>query len=299
MKKGLKILMVFMLAGALLVGGAVYTILSKKINLSSLDLISTAFADEVLMCNEIGNGVQFRLLGPGIIEEVLERLGLDETELKNSWDNGQTLLDFALSKDITKEKLIQTFRDVITEKLNELVKEGKISETEKENFLLNLDTRIEDFITKTPPFRKGLGVGRGNPPIDNRGKPPIDKTPGEPPVDKRLISSGLGLMEEVLNRLNLSVDEFRSAVKDGKSLLEFAQSKGITKDELITVVKEVVIQKINQLVSDGKITEEQKAKFLANLDDFVEKFINVPGKRGPNGGRRGMSGFNKFPNIEN
>lgn len=291
MKKVLKILMFVLLAGALVIGGAVYTILSGKINLSSLDLISTAFAEEVLMCNEIGNGVQFRLIGPGIIEEVLERLGLDELELKNYWENGETLLDFALSKGITKEKLIQTFRDVITEKLNELVKEGKISETEKENILLNLDTRIEDFITKTPPFGKGVRIGRGN--------PPIDKTPGEPPVDKGFLFNGLGLMEEVLNRLNLSVDEFRSAVKDGKSLLEFAQSKGITKDELVTVVKEVVIQKINQLVTDGKITEEQKTKFLANIDDFVERFINVPGKRGPNGGRRGMGGFNYCPNMDN
>lgn len=291
MKKGLKVLMVFLLAGAIVIGGAVYTILSGKINLSSLDLISTAFAEEVLMCNEVRNGVQFRLLGPGIIEEVLERLGLDEIELKNYWENGQSLLDFALSKGITKEKLIQTFRDVITEKLNELVKKGKISETEKENILLNLDTRIEDFITKTPPFGKGVGFGRG--------KPPIDKIPGEPPVDKGFLFDRLGLMEEVLNRLNLSVDDFKSAVQDGKSLLEFAQSKGITKDELVTVVKEVVIQKINQLVTDGKITEEQKAKFLANIDDFVERFINVPGKRGPRGERRGMGRFNYCPNMDN
>jgi len=78
--------------------------------------------------------MKLKLLGPGIIEEVIKRLGLDEDELKTAWENGQTLLEFAESKGITKEKLVQTFEDVITEKLDELLSEGKITETEKAKF---------------------------------------------------------------------------------------------------------------------------------------------------------------------
>jgi polyhydroxyalkanoate synthesis regulator phasin len=288
MKKGLKILMIVLVAGAIVLGGAVYSIISGKINISSSDLLSTAFAENVLMCNDKENGIHFKLIGHGIIEEVLKILGLDETGLKSAWESGKTLLEFAESKGITKEKLVQTFKDVITEKLDELLKDGKITETEKENFLKDIDSRIEDFITNTPPFGKGKGLGRG--------KPPIDKIPGEPPIQKGFFFDGKGIMEDVLTKLNLSLDEFQTAVKEGKSLLEFAESKGITKEKLVTVVKEVVTNKVEQLVKDGKMTEEQKTKFLSNLDDFVERFINGP-RRGHHGGR-GNHGIENFNNLE-
>lgn len=287
MRKGLKILMILAVAGILIFGGTVYTIMSGKTKISSSDLLNSAFAEDVIKGYENGNGIKFKLLGPGIIEEVINRLGLDETELKTSWENGQTLLQFVESKGITKEKLIQTFKEVITEKLDELLKDGKITETEKENFLSDLDTRIEDFITKTPPFGKGPGFRPG------RGKGEVP--PEEPPFGKGFFFDEKGLMEEVLTKLNLSLDEFQSAVKDGKTLLEFAESKGITKDNLVSVVKEVVTQRVNQLVTDGKITEDQKAKFLENLDNFVERFINGPG-RGPG---RGHHGFGNCPETNN
>ncbi len=279
MKKSLKILLVVLVAGMIVLGGAAYSIITGKISLNSSDLLSSAFAEDVLMCNQNENGMKFKLLGPGIIEEVIKRLGLDEDELKTAWENGQTLLEFAESKGITKEKLVQTFKDVITEKLDELLSEGKITETEKANFFSDLDTRIEDFITKTPPFGRGKG----------------EMPPGEPPFGKGFFLDEKGLMEEVLTKLNLTVEDFQNARKEGKSLLEFAESKGITKENLVAVVKEVVTNKVNQLVTDGKMTEDEKTKFLENLDDFVERFISGPGF-GPGRGHRGKIGNGDFGN---
>jgi len=289
MKKGLKIFLVLVLVGALLLGGAIYTIISGR-STSASSLMKTTFAEEVLMCNENPNGIHFKLLGPGIIEEVLKRLNLSEDELKSYWENGKTLLDYAHDKGITKEKLIETFKEVITEKVNQLLSENKITETEKENILKNLDSKIETFITKAPPFGKGRGPKDGVP-------------PNKPPFGKGIFFDEKGLMEEVLLKLNLSLDEFQSAVKDGKTLLEFAESKGITKDKLVSVVKEVVLNKIDQLVKDGKITEDQKAKFIENLDYFVERFINGP-RRGPGKGRdkgftNNWKNFNNMPTSSN
>lgn len=168
MKKGLKILMVVVVVGMLVLGGAVYTILSGK-NTSTLSIMKTTFAEEVLQSNNNPKGIHFKLIGPGIIEEVLKRLNLSEDELKTYWDQGKTLLDYAQDKGITKEKLIATFKAVITEKLDQLVSEGKITETEKNNLLVNIETRIEEFITKTPPFKNGNG--KGAPPVE----PPLIK----------------------------------------------------------------------------------------------------------------------------
>ncbi len=294
MKKGLKILMVVVIAGMLVLGGAIYTILRGE-DYSTLSLMKTTFAEEVLQSNNNPKGIHFKVLGPGIIEEVLNRLNLSEDELKTYWDQGKTLLNYTQDKGITKEKLIATFKAVITEKLDQLVSEGKITETEKNNLLVDIETRIEEFITKTPPFKNGKGKQPIEPPFKNGngrgttpGEPPFKGTPPEDmPKGKGFLFDGKGLMEDVLNKLNLSLDEFQNAMKEKKSLLEFAESKDITKENLIKVVKEVVTEKINQLVKDGKMTEDEKTKFLENLDEFVERFINGPGyvrgKGGPHG----------------
>lgn len=283
MKKGLKIAVTLMLAGVLILGGAVYTIFAGKSS-NSISLMKETFAEEVLQYGNPQNGIHFKLIGPGVVEEVLKRLNLSETELKAYFDQGKTLLDYALDKGISKEKLIQTFKDVITEKLNELLNEGKITETQKQEVLSDIDSRIEDFITKTPPFKNGKGNGQFppvEPPRGNENLPPFMPPRGQ--IDEKDVLME-GLMEEVLNKLNLTVEDFQNARKEGKSLLEFVESKGITKDNLVSVVKEIVTEKLNQLLKDGKITEDQKARFLEKLDDFVERFINGKGfgrGRGP------------------
>lgn len=287
MKKGMKFIMVLLISGALVFGGVVYTILSQK-SITTSNYMKTAFAEEVLQCNNHPKGIHFKILGPGIIEEVLKTLNLKEDELKTYWNQGKTLLDYAQDKGISKEKLIETFKKVIVEKLNQLVSDGKITEDEKENFLTNIDSRIEEFITKTPPFKNGKGMPPFEPPNfngkGNNTKPPFKGFPIDPNQGKRFLYDGKGLIEEVLKKLNLSLDEFKNAMKDKKSLLEFVESKGITKDELTKVVKEVVLEKLNQLVKDGKMTEDEKTKFIERLDEFVERFINGPGLRR---GRRG------------
>lgn len=291
MKKGMKLIMVLLIAGMLVFGGVVYGFLSQKSTIAS-NYMKTAFAEEVLQCNNHPKGVHFKILGGGIIEEVLKALNLSEDELKNYWDQGKTLLDYALDKGISKEKLIETFKIVIVNKLNQLVSEGKITEGEKEIFLTNIESRIEDFITKTPPFKNGKVIPPNKPPFnkppfvneeENFPKPPFKGFIG-PNQGKGFLYDGKGLIEEVLKRLNLSLDEFQTAMRDKKSLLEFVESKGITKDKLINVVKEVVLEKVNQLVKDGKMTEDEKSKFIERLDEFIERFINGPGLRR---GRRG------------
>ena len=57
MKKGLKILLIVLVAGTLVLGGAFYSIISGKIKISSSDLLSTALAENVLMCNDYENGI--------------------------------------------------------------------------------------------------------------------------------------------------------------------------------------------------------------------------------------------------
>ncbi len=283
MKKRVKIVLTLTIAVVLILGGVVYSILAGK-GSNSIGLMKETFAEEVLQHGNSLNGIHFKLIGPGVVEEVLKRLNLSETELKVYFNQGKTLLNYATDKGISKEKLVQTFKDVITEKLNELLNKGKITETQKQEVLSDIDSRIEEFITKTPPFINRKGNGQFppvEPPRGNKNLPPF-----MPPRGKNDEKDGLmdGLMEEVLNKLNLTVEDFQNARKEGKSLLEFAESKGITKDNLVSALKEIVTEKLNQLLKDGKITEDQKARFLEKLDDFVERFINGKGfgrGRGP------------------
>jgi len=52
-EKSLKILLVVLVAGMIVLGGAAYSIITGKISLNSSDLLSSAFAEDVLMCNQM------------------------------------------------------------------------------------------------------------------------------------------------------------------------------------------------------------------------------------------------------
>ncbi|MDF2814349.1 MAG: hypothetical protein K0Q81_549, partial [Paenibacillus sp.] len=59
-----------------------------------------------------------------------------------------------------------------------------------------------------------------------------------------------------------------------KSLLEIAESKGITKEQLIEFQTKQFTANIDQAVKDGKLTEEQAAKMKEEFAGHVEQRLD-------------------------
>jgi hypothetical protein len=106
---------------------------------------------------------------------------------------------------------------------------------------------------------------------------------------------GLEAVREAADFLGLTPEEVATAVRDGQTLAEIAVAQGQTAEALIDHLAGLAAEHLDQLVADGRITEEQRADMLANmtdrLTDLVNGRIDRPMMGGPGMGRhRGMDG---------
>jgi hypothetical protein len=95
--------------------------------------------------------------------------------------------------------------------------------------------------------------------------------------------------------LGLTPEELAAAVRDGQTLAEIAVANGSTAEALIDHLTGLAAEHLDELVADGRITEEQQADMLAGMTDHITDLVNGeidrPMMGGPGMGRhRGMGG---------
>jgi hypothetical protein len=109
------------------------------------------------------------------------------------------------------------------------------------------------------------------------------------------MGQGLEAVREAADFLGLTPEEVATAVRDGQTLAEIAVAQGQTAEALIAHLSGLAAEHLDQLVADGRITEEQKADMLADMTDRITDLVNGridrPMMGGPGmGHRRGMGG---------
>jgi len=86
--------------------------------------------------------------------------------------------------------------------------------------------------------------------------------------------------------LGISVDELKAKIESGMKFREIAEEAGITKEDMQAKMKEHakirMTERLNQLVADGEITQEQADKRLEQMQQLIED-----GKR-PGKGHKGF-----------
>lgn len=190
-------------------------------------------------------------------QSVLDLLKLDEAAVKAKLKEGKTLAEIATEQGVTRDALKQALTDANNKRLDEM----------KTAFADRLDSMIDAEGNAFPDREGGFGRMKGY----------IAR-------DFAAAASVLGLTE----------DELKTELASGKSLADVAKEKNVDAQKLIVAQKEAITNAINQAVKDGKLTQAQADKQLANAADLAEKIVNDAhdGKgRGGHGGPRG--GFGK------
>jgi len=148
---------------------------------------------------------------------------------------------------VTEQQLVDAFKAARLEMLDEAVAAGKISPEEAER----IRERIEE--------SRGLGLGL-------RGW--------------RLRALG-GIVSSVADTLNMTPREIVRDLKQGQSLAEIGQAKGVSTDTLKSAILTAAAEKLDQAVADGKLTQDQADKIMTRLTDNIDKILNW--KRGSGG----------------
>jgi hypothetical protein len=104
--------------------------------------------------------------------------------------------------------------------------------------------------------------------------------------------AGLGggqAVEAVTALLGMTRDEIISELKAGKSLTQIAESKGVSKDKLVSTIVDARKAVLQQAVTDGRLTQEQMDLMVQRMTERVSALADST-SLGTYSGRGGMMG---------
>ena len=90
-----------------------------------------------------------------------------------------------------------------------------------------------------------------------------------------------GIVKSVADTLDMTPREIVQDIRQGQSLAEIAQAKGVSIDTLKSAILDAAKEKLDQAVADGKLTQDQADKIMTRLTDNIDKIVNW--KRGSAG----------------
>jgi hypothetical protein len=195
-----------------------------------------------------------------VSQEVLDLLKLDKAAFNAKIKAGSTLAKIAEEQGISRDSLKSAMTAAFNKKLEE----------QKQDFTANLDKIIDSDLqaNKLEGRDGGFRVG-------------LDFT-------------------ETAKVLGLSAAQVKEQLRADKSLADLAKEKGVDVQKLIDAQKASITSSINQAVKDGKLTQAQADKQLADVANFADKIVNGKGfdKGSHHGGKGRDFGIEKPSEAE-
>jgi hypothetical protein len=87
-----------------------------------------------------------------------------------------------------------------------------------------------------------------------------------------------GAIDAAAKAIGVEPSVITEGLRDGKSIAQIAEENGVSRDAVKTAIVTAVTEKVNEAVSNGRITQERADEILGNLDERVERLLDfVPG----------------------
>lgn len=203
--------------------------------------------------------------------DVLEELGLTTDQIRAGIEADQSLLEIAEANGITEAELVAALEAEADEHLAEAVESGRLTQEEADERAAVIDERIAEGITTLPSERQERRQDRR---------------------EDRL---------EPLTDLGLTVEDLVAGRQAGQTLAETAEANGISEAELVDALVAAAIERADEAVEAGRITQEQADERLADIEEHITDRVNSeprerdgrghgPGSEGPRGQRDGFRG---------
>ncbi|MGF9713171.1 DUF2680 domain-containing protein [Paenibacillus naphthalenovorans] len=197
---------------------------------------------------KMNHGERGGLRGGHVVQETATILGVEQSVITDAMKEGKTLLQIAQEKGLSEEDYLQKLVDVQTAAIDAQVTAGTLTQEQADQMKSGLSDRLKQQIEN-----KGFGH-----PGEDRGKMPFGP---------------MGNPEALTQILGVTQEELATELQAGKSLAEFAESKGITKEELVSKIKDSMTEQLNQFV-DQKGGWHGKAKSASDAAASSAEAVN-------------------------
>jgi len=142
------------------------------------------------------------------------------------------------------------------------------------------------------------------PVVNEKDAPQGDSSEYTCPMTGEPMGSGAGMgmhmngsmFEVIADSLSMTVDELQAAQSQGKSVAAIAEEKGVTVEALTTKVFEARKAALEQLVKDGKLSQQQMDTMLDHMKGRIQSMIENDSFGSMMNGSNGMMGKGRWNN---
>jgi predicted XRE-type DNA-binding protein len=213
--------------------------------------------------------------GPGFVKPFIDDglaaaakyLGLSDSELRDKLNNGQSLADVAKAQNKDVAGLQDAIVAAEKTQLDKAVADKKLTQSQADDILSNLKSRVDDIVNGKLRFR-----GPGGPGFGHGG---LLFGPGDQ-------------LEAAAKYLGLSESDLRDKLNDGQSLADVAKAQNKDVSGLEDAIVAAEKAQLDKAVADKKLTQSQADDILSNLKSRVDDLVNGKQPDRPRfGGKRG------------
>jgi hypothetical protein len=205
--------------------------------------------------------------GPGFghggahLATIAASLGMTEADLRTELQGGKSVADVASVKSVSLDTVVNAIIATQTETLKQAVTVGRLTQAQADTLLANLKVTLPGQLqTKMVAGLKGPGFG--------------ERGPGGPGM------RGGASLTTIATALNMTEADLRTELQSGKSVADVASAKSVALDTVINAIVAEQTTKLNQAVTNGKLTQTQADEMLAKLKADLPTLLAQKGNLG-------------------
>ncbi len=186
----------------------------------------------------------------------LDVLGMTADELRAEIRSGKTILEIFTEKGLDYETYTEQWLADHEACLAEAVAAGDLTEEQAETLQERLQEKVADGFLFNQNQRIGIAMGSY---IRFRAE--------------KIWEGGNGLIGQILDKLEITLDDLKARISGGETLEEIAEEAGIDLNAIQEERIQAQLEKVDQALADGKITEEQADRIRERLNNQLENPI--------------------------
>lgn len=182
------------------------------------------------------------------LKAIADVLNMSQQDLIAELRAGKTVADVAQEQGVDLAQIVDALVAPQEQRLQRAVESGRLTQEQADALLALKRIQIEDRLSQLFP------------------------------LDPMMIAAQV---------LGMEPQELFAELRQGKSVAEVAQEKGVDLEEIVNAITEPKVERLNQLVTDGRLTQEQ-ADILINMErERVTQMLNRQWQPCPRAGRWG------------
>ncbi|MSP12417.1 MAG: hypothetical protein EXR62_05610 [Chloroflexi bacterium] len=154
--------------------------------------------------------------------------------------------------NVTVDKLHQEVNAAMQDTIQQEVQDGKLTADQAK--------RLQDRMQQQG--HRGFMPGFPLPGLGPQFGEPLPK--GRDSVNPR--GMGQNMLDAVAKILGMTTDEVRQALQKGQGLGQLADGKGVSRDAVIQVMRNALKADVDQMLGNGRITQQQADQMKARID---------------------------------